>query len=212
MPGLNPPDAVLILRVLFKRRTPSGKTFCFGQKLSAGLTYTDTRGARPHHSHTTDPQTPVHPPILTVDATRAAEARPPRGFDARGRYQMTRPEEATRTRVGHTKRDETDVYIGRGPGGRDMLSTPVGDRGWLGNPHTVEDHGREGCIKRFRKAFVRRLEDDPEFRARVRDLAGKTLGCWCQGVDEDGPACHGEVIAEHADRLVSDNGGGGGGE
>jgi hypothetical protein len=106
------------------------------------------------------------------------------------------------TLVGHCKRDETDVYIGRGPGGRDMLSTPVGKRGWLGNPHTVDDHGREGCIDRFRKAFEHRIENDETFRNAVRQLHGQTLGCWCQGVDDDGPACHGEVIAEWADRLA----------
>ena len=109
------------------------------------------------------------------------------------------------TRVGHTKADPTDVYVGRGPGGRDMLETPIDKRGWLGNPHSVDDHGREGSIERFRKAFEHRLENDPEFRARVCDLAGKTLGCWCQRLDADEPACHAEVIAEHADRLASDS-------
>jgi len=108
------------------------------------------------------------------------------------------------TKVGHTKADSTDVYIGRGPGGRDMLETPIGKRGWLGNPHTLEDYDREGSIKRFRKAFEHRLENDDEFRARVADLSGSTLGCWCQRVDADGPACHGEVIAEWADRLADD--------
>jgi len=106
------------------------------------------------------------------------------------------------TTVGHCKQDPTDVYVGRGPGGRGMLETPIGERGWLGNPHTVDDHGREGSIARFRKAFERRLETDPEFRARVRDLAGSTLGCWCQRLDADEPACHAEVIAEHADRFA----------
>jgi hypothetical protein len=106
------------------------------------------------------------------------------------------------TRVGHCKRDKTDVYIGRGPGGRDMLSTAVGARGWLGNPHSVDDYGRDGCIERFRKAFETRLERDAEFRTAVEDLHGKTLGCWCQSVDNDGPACHGEVIAEWADKLA----------
>jgi len=112
------------------------------------------------------------------------------------------PETKSETRVGHCKRDETDVYIGRGPNGRDMLSTALGARGWLGNPHTVEDHGREGCIERFRKAFEYRLENDDEFRHAVRQLHGKTLGCWCQSVRADGPACHGEVIAEWADKLA----------
>jgi hypothetical protein len=108
------------------------------------------------------------------------------------------------TRVGHCKRDETDVYIGRGPGGRDMLETPIGSRGWLGNPHTVEDHGRDGCIRRFRRAFEHRIHNSGEFRAAVRDLHGRTLGCWCRSVDDDGPACHGDVIAEWADRLASE--------
>jgi hypothetical protein len=85
-----------------------------------------------------------------------------------------------------------------------MLSTPVGQRGWLGNPNTVEDHGREGSIERFRKAFEYRIDNDAEFRAAVQDLAGQTLGCWCQRVDDDSPACHGEVIAEWADRLTEE--------
>lgn len=118
---------------------------------------------------------------------------------------MTRSTSERTTQVGHCKADETDVYVGRGPKGRDMLNTPIGKRGWLGNPHTVEDHGREGSIKRFRRAFEHRLENDPEFAARVRDLHGKVLGCWCQRLGADGPACHAEVIAEHADRLAAEN-------
>lgn len=107
-----------------------------------------------------------------------------------------------RTQVGHCKRDSTDIYIGRGPDGRDMLTTAIGQRGWLGNPHTVADHGREGCIKRFRKAFEHRIDTDAEFRHRIKELSGKTLGCWCRSVTEDEPACHGDVIAEWADRLA----------
>lgn len=111
-------------------------------------------------------------------------------------------DKVSQTRVGHTKADPTDVYAGRGPNGRDMVGTAVGDRGWLGNPYTVDDWGRTGCIENFRIDFERRLEIDPDFREAVRDIAGKTLGCWCQRLDEDGPACHAEVIAEWADRLA----------
>jgi|GEM_PF-1708693 len=106
-----------------------------------------------------------------------------------------------RTRVGHCKADETDVYVGRGPNGRDILSTPIGERGWLGNPYTLENHHRGASIAKFREDFEERLERNPEFRRAIEDLAGKTLGCWCQQIDEDGPSCHGEVIAEYADRL-----------
>ena len=85
-----------------------------------------------------------------------------------------------------------------------MFNTSVGNRGWLGNPHTVANYTREISIKCFRLAFEQRLEEDDEFRNAVRDLAGKTLGCWCQRLDDDGPACHAEVIAEHADRLAEE--------
>lgn len=111
--------------------------------------------------------------------------------------------EFERTRVGHCKHDEADVYAGRGPGGRHMLETPIGGRGWLGNPYPVDEHGREHCIALFRNAFEERLGEDAEFRDAVADLHGKTLGCWCRKVDDKAPAreCHASVIAEWADRL-----------
>lgn len=108
----------------------------------------------------------------------------------------------TETKVGHTKRDSTDVYIGRGKNGRHMLDTKPTQRGWLGNPFTLDDHDRKESISKFESVFTEKLERDDEFRAAVRELSGKTLGCWCQTVDGDGKACHGEVIAKHADRLA----------
>lgn len=108
------------------------------------------------------------------------------------------------TMVGHTKADSTDVYAGRGPGGDHMMKAGVeiGDRGWLGNPYTTDDYHRAESIERFRGDFERRLAHDPDFRKAVHDLAGKTLGCWCQQADADEPPCHAEVIADHADRLA----------
>jgi len=107
------------------------------------------------------------------------------------------------TRVGHTKADPTDVYVGRGPSGRDMNQTEPGMRGWLGNPHPLDDaRSRAASIEAFRADFVAKLKSDDEFRAAVRDLAGKTLGCWCQRLDANEPACHAEVIAEWADKLA----------
>lgn len=110
----------------------------------------------------------------------------------------------TPTRVGHCKRDKTDVYAGRGPNGANLLNTLVGDRGWLGNPHTVEQEGRDGCIQKFRSDFEDKLSRDPTFAEAVKNLSGKTLGCWCQSVEDDEPACHAEVVAEWADRLATD--------
>jgi len=108
----------------------------------------------------------------------------------------------TETKVGHCKQDSTDVYVGRGPNGRTMLDTRPTQRGWLGNPFPLESHSRDESIRKFRAVFEDKLERDDEFRQAVAELSGKTLGCWCQSVDDDSPACHGKVIAEHADRLA----------
>jgi hypothetical protein len=108
----------------------------------------------------------------------------------------------TKPEVGHCKADSTDVYIGRGPGGRDMTDTEVGNRGWLGNPYPVDEcESRAASIEAFKADFIVKLRSNEEFREAVKELEGKTLGCWCQGIDDTIPACHGEVIAEFVERL-----------
>lgn len=109
------------------------------------------------------------------------------------------------TCVGHCKADPTDVYIGRGPDGRDVTSPYMGGRrGWLGNPFALDDgYARAESIRLFRRVFEYKLDSDSEFRAAVREVSGQRLGCWCQRLDDDEPACHGEVIAEWADRLAA---------
>ncbi|QIO25485.1 DUF4326 domain-containing protein [Haloarcula sp. JP-L23] len=110
----------------------------------------------------------------------------------------------SKTAVGHTKADETDVYVGRGQNGRHLLSVAEpGQRGWLGNPFTLDEYTREESVAKYREAFEDKLQRDDAFRAAVADLAGQTLGCWCQHLDEDGPACHAEVIAEWAETLAT---------
>ena len=106
------------------------------------------------------------------------------------------------TQVGHCRHDDIDVYAGRGSNGdAHLLNTDVHERGWLGNPFRTDEHGRVQCIERFRSEFEACLDEDDEFREAVAQLQGKVLGCWCQRLDDEGPACHGEVIAEWADRL-----------
>jgi hypothetical protein len=69
------------------------------------------------------------------------------------------------------KTDDQFVYIGRpGP--------------W-GNPFTVQEYGREGCIEMFR-AY---LDANPFLKELVPDLKGKTLVCYCKP-----QACHGDVL------------------
>lgn len=113
--------------------------------------------------------------------------------------------EIQRTRVGHAIEDGDDIdeYVARGSGRKAMGEVSIGQRGWLGNPYAVHDHGREGAIETFEEDFVDRILNDEEFADAVEELSGKNLGCWCQTLEEDGPACHAEVIAEWADRLAN---------
>lgn len=100
------------------------------------------------------------------------------------------------TVVNKTKTDRYTVYIGRATEGeatKHINSTAPGERGWLGNPYPESDYGRERCIELFREDFIERLEDD-EFRDRLDELEGETLGCYCKP-----EACHGDVIAAYLD-------------
>jgi hypothetical protein len=115
-------------------------------------------------------------------------------------------EDEQRTRVGHCQHDETDVYIGRhgDDGEDDFLSVDEpGAAGWLGNPYPVEVFGREESVAMFTHALLTELEERPGLRRElVERCRGKVLGCWCQRVDEDGPLCHGEVIARVVDDVI----------
>ena len=106
------------------------------------------------------------------------------------------------TQVGHTKRDSTDIYIGRGRNGRHLLSVQKpGKRGWLGNPFTLEEHTRDESVDKFETALKDKLSRSDEFREAVKDLGGKTLGCWCRTVDDNAPRCHGDVIKHYVKLL-----------
>ena len=89
-----------------------------------------------------------------------------------------------------------DVYIGRAGRGKD---------GYFGNP-IQKDHRCIECgqIHRDHTSVVlcyqfylaRRLKKDPVFRQRVKQLSGKTLGCFCKP-----DLCHGDILARIADKL-----------
>lgn len=116
-----------------------------------------------------------------------------------------------RTRVGHWLVDDCDVYIGRGGSAEGisihLLTAEPEQYGRFGNPYTLEDHSREESIKLYAAVLDVILEDSPRLRREVADLHGKTLGCWCRRVDQTEPACHGDVLAFHADRLASSSDG-----
>lgn len=83
-----------------------------------------------------------------------------------------------------------DVYIGRAGHGED---------GYFGNPFRLTtDASRASVLEQYRIWFLQRVATDREFRRRVLELRGKTLGCFCKP-----RACHGDVIAAWVDAQVT---------
>lgn len=110
------------------------------------------------------------------------------------------------TRVGHCQHDG-QVYIGRGNAGDDgdkrhVLNADIGESGWLGNPYPIEAvGGRERSIELYAAALLHRFDHDREFRAALHELQGEVLGCWCRRLDENEPACHGDVLSRVIDAI-----------
>jgi hypothetical protein len=113
------------------------------------------------------------------------------------------PTPTARTRVVHVHREpDFDLYIGRSmPRFPELRAT-----GW-GNPFRPApgdpDAGR--AIARYRAWLMER----PQLLARLPELRGKTLGCWCAPAggllgDLEGRICHGQVLAALADALADE--------
>lgn len=87
-----------------------------------------------------------------------------------------------RPTVVHVRKSPFDVYIGRT--GHGFVNT-----GW-GNPFVV---GRDGEVGECVLKYEQWIQIQPQLMARLHELRGKRLGCWCKP-----RACHGDVLA----RLV----------
>jgi hypothetical protein len=87
--------------------------------------------------------------------------------------------------------EECDVYIGRAMPRYGLIGNP-----W-GNPFRVKTYGREGAIAAYRRWVLTSDHPDAKWiREHVHELKGKRLGCFCKPA-----ACHGDVLAELADRM-----------
>jgi len=84
------------------------------------------------------------------------------------------------TFVVHNKRSNYDIYIGR-------------PSKW-GNPFSIGTDGdRSTVIRKYREWIMQQ----PHLLKDIHELQGKVLGCWCSP-----QACHGDVLAELADKEV----------
>jgi hypothetical protein len=86
-------------------------------------------------------------------------------------------------KVVHCKREEFDVYIGRGSRWGNPYSHKVG---------TLAEHVVESRTEAIQK-FEEYLLSNEELMASLPDLKGKTLGCWCKP-----KSCHGDILLRYA--------------
>ena len=102
--------------------------------------------------------------------------------------------------VVHCKREDYDVYIGRG------RCPQTGEVGRWGNPFQIGRDGDRGeVIEKYRRWLWKEVKAGRIALADLAALHGKRLGCWCAP-----QACHGEVLeaaamwalAEQARRLA----------
>lgn len=96
-----------------------------------------------------------------------------------------------KTKIVNLHKDSYDVYIGRAGKGKE---------GYFGNPIRLEGGTRKEVLKRYKEYFYQRLENDAEFKQRVLELKGKTLGCFCKP-----KSCHGDTIVEYLNSLDAPN-------
>lgn len=85
------------------------------------------------------------------------------------------------TTIVHCLREPFDVYIGR-------KSPKFAQSPWH-NPFRIGPDGtREEVIRKHSEY----LQTQPELLARVEELRGKRLGCYCRLSTQHAPACHGD--------------------
>lgn len=88
----------------------------------------------------------------------------------------------------HCQRESYDILIDR---------TTI----W-GNPYSHKD----GTLAKFKvktkaesiRKYREYVLDNPELLAKLSELEGKTLGCWCKP-----DSCHGDVLVELGSRKVN---------
>ena len=86
-------------------------------------------------------------------------------------------------RVVHCKKEEFDVYVGRGSKWGNPYSHKEG---------TLAEHvvgSRSEAIQKFEEYLL----SNEELMESLSELKGKTLGCWCKP-----KSCHGDILLRYA--------------
>ena len=86
-------------------------------------------------------------------------------------------------RVVHCKKEEFDVYIGRGS----VWGNPYSHREGTLAEHIVGS--RSEAIQKYEEYLL----SNEDLMRRLPELKGKVLGCWCKP-----KSCHGDVLLKYA--------------
>jgi len=96
-------------------------------------------------------------------------------------------------KVANVLNDVYDVYGGRAIDG--SVSKIVCVDGWLGNPFVMgKDGNREEVIRKYKRYFWNRINNDQKFFDSVMLLENKIVGCFCSP-----KPCHLNVIKDWFD-------------
>lgn len=86
-------------------------------------------------------------------------------------------------KVVHCKKEEFDVYVGRGSK-------------W-GNPYSHKEGTLAEHVVGSRREAIEKFEEyllsNEDLMSSLHELKGKTLGCWCKP-----KSCHGEILLKYA--------------
>jgi len=86
-------------------------------------------------------------------------------------------------RVVHCKKEEFDVYIGRGS----VWGNPYSHREGTLAEHIVGS--RSEAIQKYEEYLL----SNEDLMRRLPELKGKILGCWCKP-----KSCHGDILLKYA--------------
>ena len=92
------------------------------------------------------------------------------------------------TRVVNKYKEPYDVYIGRGS----IWGNPYTHRELEGTKAQFKTETREEAIEKYREYILQR----PDLLAKLHELDGKVLGCFCKP-----QSCHGDVLVELVKEL-----------
>lgn len=86
-------------------------------------------------------------------------------------------------KVVHCKKEEFDVYVGRGSKWGNPYSHKEG---------TIAEHvvgSRREAIEKFEEYLL----SNEDLMSSLKELKGKVLGCWCKP-----KSCHGDILLKYA--------------